>query len=395
MIEAKGLTKKYGNVTALDKVSFEVRKGEVLGFLGPNGAGKTTAMKILTCFIAPTEGTAKVNGCDVFDDPMGVRTSIGYLPEANPLYVDMLVLEYLEWIAQMRGLSGQEARRQIRKIVEETALTEVIGREISELSKGFRQRVGLAAALMHEPPILILDEPMSGLDPNQATEIRELIKEIGTERTVIFSTHNLAEVQLTCNRVLIVSEGRIVADDTPDELRARKGKPRFMVSLADVVRQEGYKNPEDVLKAVSGVDRVNEIAGSPRGEVHLEVLGRGGEDLRPELVRALKEADLPLLELWRQHENLETVFRELTLGKEASRADSRKKKRAAKKAEAKKAQERDEADEAGPKNEGADAKSEGSNGSSDDDSSDNKEKAEAKDSAKPSEEAPVQPKEGA
>ena len=226
MIDARDLTKHYGAVTALKNATFQVHRGEVVGFLGPNGAGKTTTMKILTCFIAPSGGTAHVGGADIFEDPIAVREAIGYLPENTPLYREMLVLEYLEFVGKMRGLSGAGLQARLRRVAEETSLGEVIGKSIGELSKGFRQRVGLAQALIHEPPVLILDEPMSGLDPNQAAEIRELIREIGRERTVILSTHNLAEVQVTCGRVLIISEGEIVADDTPEELAARGGKPR-------------------------------------------------------------------------------------------------------------------------------------------------------------------------
>ena len=176
MIEAHGLGKSYGSFVALKNASFELRKGEILGLLGPNGAGKSTTMKILTCFIAPTSGTALIGGVDVFDDPLEVRRMVGYLPETTPLYTDMRVLEYLDFVAKMRGFNHADGRKRIQKVVEETSLSEVIGQEIRSLSKGFRQRVGLAQALVHEPPILILDEPLSGLDPNQAAEIRELCR---------------------------------------------------------------------------------------------------------------------------------------------------------------------------------------------------------------------------
>jgi ABC-2 type transport system ATP-binding protein len=232
MIEAKSLTKRYGDVTALQKVSFEVKKGEVLGFLGPNGAGKTTTMKILTCFIAPTTGTAKVNGCDVFEDPIGVRSSLGYLAESNPLYTEMLVLEFLQWIAKMRGLEGDKRTKRLKKVVEETGIGDVIGKEIRALSKGYRQRVGLASTLLHEPPILILDEPMSGLDPNQTVEIRELIREIGRERTVIFSTHSMAEAEKTCDRLMIITKGQIVADDTAEGLRRSAGNKKYFATFS-------------------------------------------------------------------------------------------------------------------------------------------------------------------
>jgi ABC-2 type transport system ATP-binding protein len=311
MIEARELSKQYGEVAALQNASFEVRRGEVVGFLGPNGAGKSTTMKILTCFIAPTQGTALVAGADIFADPIGVREAIGYLPESTPLYTEMLVCEFLEWAAQMRGLQGERIKTRIRKVVEETSLGDVFGRAIGELSKGYRQRVGLAQALIHEPPVLILDEPMSGLDPNQATEIRELIREIGRERTIILSTHNLSEVQLVCSRVLIISKGKLVADDTTEELAARAGKARFIAT----VLQNGH-SPDDIrsaFKAIQGVGTVRQTEAQNPGELRLEILPKGSKDLRADIFRAAVGSELTLLGLEQQGENLEDVFRQLTL----------------------------------------------------------------------------------
>ncbi len=312
MIEARGLTKHYGPVTALKNATFEVNRGEVVGFLGPNGAGKTTTMKILTCFIAPSDGTARIGGADIFDDPIAVRKAIGYLPESTPLYTEMLVMEYLEFAGKMRGLRGSELDAGIRKVVEETSLGDVVGKAIGELSKGFRQRVGLAQALIHEPPVLILDEPMSGLDPNQASEIRELIREIGRERTIILSTHNLAEVQVTCGRVLIISQGQLVADDTPEELAARAGKPRFVATL----RRNGH-SAQDIRGAFAGIEdalSVTERAGSGPNELTIEVIPKGSEDLRADIFQAAVSANLVLVGLEQQGENLEDVFRQLTTG---------------------------------------------------------------------------------
>lgn len=322
MIEARNLTKRYGPQRALDNASFEVRKGEVLGFLGPNGAGKSTTMKILTCFIAPTEGTARINGHDIWDDPLGVRASIGYLPESTPLYTEMLVLEYLEFMAQMRGLRGDTARARIKKAVERTHLGDVIGKEIRTLSKGYRQRVGIAQSLVHEPPILILDEPMSGLDPNQAAEIRDLIKEIGKERTVILSTHNLAEVQVTCQRVLIIAKGKIVADDTPDALTSR-GRNRYVVLVDDAAARDakgGGRGGElaSAFRTVPGVETVREITSTDPKGVALEIVSRSSDDLRASIFRAAVEKGLVLLELRTRGENLEQVFRDLTLGEDAA-----------------------------------------------------------------------------
>ncbi len=310
MIEARDLTKLYGHVTALQNATFEVNRGEVVGFLGPNGAGKTTTMKILTCFIAPSGGSARVAGADIFEDPIAVRQAIGYLPESTPLYTEMLVLEYLDYVARMRGFSGDQVKTRIRRVVEETTLGDVIGKSIGELSKGFRQRVGLAQALIHEPAVLILDEPMSGLDPNQASEIRELIREIGRERTVILSTHNLAEVQVTCGRVLIISEGRLVADDTPDGLAARAGKPRF---TAVVKKPTGGRPLEEVFGAIHGAHTAREQQGADDDETIVEIVAERDEDLRADIFRAAVAADLVLLGLEQHGENLEDVFRQLTI----------------------------------------------------------------------------------
>lgn len=316
MIAARRLTKKFGQTTAVDSVDFDIPAGQVVGFLGPNGAGKTTAMKILTCFIAPSGGTARVGGADIFEDPIAVREAIGYLPESTPLYTEMLVLEYLQFVGKMRGLRGAGLQARLRRVVEETSLGDVIGKSIGELSKGFRQRVGLAQALIHEPPVLILDEPMSGLDPNQAAEIRELIREIGRERTVILSTHNLSEVRVTCGRVLIISQGEIVADDTPEELAARGGKPRFVATL----RQNGH-SASDIREAFSTIgdaQSVTEQTSTADGEVIVELVPRGNQDLRADIFQAAVSANLVLLGLEQRGENLEDIFRQLTTGEGAS-----------------------------------------------------------------------------
>ncbi len=347
MIEARDLTKLYPGagkpVTAVSKVSFEVRKGEVVGLLGPNGAGKTTTMKILTCFIAPTTGTAKVNGADVWDDPMGVRAAIGYLPESTPLYTEMMVYEYLQWVARMRGLVGERASQRIKIAIEQTGLGDVIAKEIRALSKGYRQRVGIAQALVHEPPILILDEPMSGLDPNQALEIRDLIKTIGKERTVILSTHNLAEVQASCNRVLIIAKGKIVADDTPDGLRDTAGRRRFVTS---VLNGDGSKVRE-AFGRISGVDRVKQLAGAPGDELRFEIVPAKDQDLRPEIFKAAVDGGFVLVELVTEGQNLENVFRDLTTGDpKRAKAKAKAKAKAEKEPEPEEAPEEEKAEEA-------------------------------------------------
>src|SRR5664279_5018803 len=231
MIKVENLTKEYGANRAVAQVSFNVRKGEVLGFLGPNGSGKSTTMKILTCFLAPTAGSAQVAGFDAYDQSLEVRQHVGYLPEDTPLYKDMTVLEHLEFAANMHGMTGERVHARIKEIGGRCGLSDVAGKLVGELSKGYRQRVGLAQAMLHDPDILILDEPTSGLDPNQIVEIRSLIKEIGREKTVILSTHILPEVQATCRRILIISGGKLVADGTPEALRSREKRTRYRVVL--------------------------------------------------------------------------------------------------------------------------------------------------------------------
>ncbi len=311
VIEAKNLSKNYGDFVAIEKLNFAVRKGEIVGLLGPNGAGKTTTMKILTCFTAPTDGTAQVNGFDVFDEPLRAREGIGYLPESTPLYTEMLVYEYLEFAAEMRGLKGDKAKQQMKRAVEQTSIGDVIAKEIRALSKGYRQRVGLAQALIHEPPLLILDEPMSGLDPNQAIEVRDVIKEIGKERTVILSTHNLAEVQVTCDRVLIIARGKIVADDTPKALSDRTGRARFVVTLLD--SGDSTAAASDQLQRIDGADLVRSVE-CPGGERSFEVVPKGDVDLRPAIFRAAVDGGHTLVGLKREGHNLEEIFRQLTLG---------------------------------------------------------------------------------
>jgi ABC-2 type transport system ATP-binding protein len=324
MIEAQNLVKRYDDFTAIDNVSMKVRRGEVLGFLGPNGAGKSTTMKILTCFTSPTEGNAKVNGFDITTDSLGVRASLGYLPESTALYTDMLVLEYLQFAAEMRGLTGGDIKKRLKAVVEETGLGDVIAKPIRALSKGYKQRVGLAQSLVHEPPILILDEPMSGLDPNQAVEIRDLIKDIGRERTVILSTHNLAEVQIACNRVLIISKGRIVADDTPEGLRDRAGKAHYSVTLQKQGDEGFAKQAEAVWKSVGGVESAK-LVEDEAGELTYAVVPRGSDDLRPTLFKTAVDKGYTLLELKREGQNLEEVFRDLTTGPAATPSDTKAK----------------------------------------------------------------------
>src|SRR3954447_3444093 len=313
MIQVENLTKDYGPTRAVDRVTFNVRKGEVLGFLGPNGAGKSTTMKILTCFLAPTGGTARVAGFDVFDTSLEDRKRIGYLPEDTPIYRDMTVLEYLHFAAEVRGMDHARRELRIKEIGGRCGLAESAGKLVGELSKGFRQRLGLAQAMLHDPDILILDEPTSGLDPNQIVEIRSLIKEIGREKTVILSTHILPEVQATCSRIVIISGGKLVADGTPQDLRQRERGSRYRV----IVEKNGAapESVRDRLAALSGVARCETVLGES-GALSFAIDGAGGDDLRKSIFRAAGDSQGTLLERARESASLEDVFRHLTTGEE-------------------------------------------------------------------------------
>jgi ABC-2 type transport system ATP-binding protein len=264
MIEANALTKRFGAVRALDKVSFEVRRGEVVGFLGPNGAGKSTTMRILTCFISPSTGSAKIKGYDVFDSPLDVRKSIGYLPQRAPLYTDMTVYDYLRFVAEIRGLDESKFKSRLKKVVEVCGLAQSLSKDIGTLSHGYRQRVGLGQALIHDPPILILDEPTSDLDPNEKAEVLRYIKEIGKDRTILLSTHNLAEVEEACARAIIVSKGRVVADGALDDIRGKTGRVRYVVGIDEKRAEASNKAPSadlarQALERIDGARSVKEL----------------------------------------------------------------------------------------------------------------------------------------
>ncbi|MES1158108.1 MAG: ATP-binding cassette domain-containing protein [Haliangium ochraceum] len=320
MIRVENLTKNYGTFRAVDKVTFNVHKGEVLGFLGPNGAGKSTTMKMLTCFLAPTSGSATVAGYDVFDQSLEVRRRLGYLPEDTPLYRDMTVLEYLEFAAEMRQMDPSKRAGRIKEVGGRCGLSDVAGKLVGELSKGFRQRLGLAQAILHNPDILVLDEPTSGLDPNQIVEIRQLIKELGKEKTVILSTHILPEVQATCTRILIISGGKLVADDTPEALRAREKGSRYRV----VVQANGaaHETIRDKLAGLGGVARCEKIA-TEAGAHAFALDGGTSGDLRSQIFRAAVDNHWPLLELVRESVSLEDVFRTLTTRDDARPEEAR------------------------------------------------------------------------
>jgi ABC-2 type transport system ATP-binding protein len=301
VIEAQGLTKRYGPRNAIQDVSFSVERGEILGFLGPNGAGKTTTMRILTGYIPPTEGCASIAGHDVFSDSLAARGQIGYLPESVPLYLEMTVASYLDYMARLRRLPGR--REALRRVMDLVHIADRADDRIGKLSKGYRQRVGLAQALLHDPPVLILDEPTVGLDPRQIIEVRELIRELGGERTIILSTHILPEVSQLCGRVIILSEGRIAAIDTPQDLTARlQGAERVYMQVA--------RPAPDVVEGIRALDGVQAV--QEHGDGAFEVQCAGERDLRTALAELAVARGWGLLELRPIGMSLEEIFLKLT-----------------------------------------------------------------------------------
>ena len=316
MIEVDQLTKRYGSVKAIDNVSFRVEKGEILGFLGPNGAGKTTTMRILTCFLPATEGTARVGGFDVFTQPMEVKRRIGYLPENPPLYDELTVDSYLEFVAKIKGVDSTIRSKRIAEVKDRVSIQEYSGTVIKHLSKGYRQRVGLAQALVHDPEVLILDEPTVGLDPNQITDVRNLIKSLAGNHTVILSTHILPEVGITCQRVVIINKGRIAAVDTPENLtRQLQGSDRILLIA---------RGPEAAIKGkiqeIQGVLRIESVKPDGDGHCEFSIDTELKRDLRSQIARKIVESGYELLELKTSSMSLEEVFLQLTTKEEGVRS---------------------------------------------------------------------------
>ncbi|MGB7219314.1 MAG: ABC transporter ATP-binding protein [Vicinamibacterales bacterium] len=307
MIEVQHLTKQYGRVTAVNDVSFRVERGEILGFLGPNGAGKTTTMRILTGYMPATDGKAIVAGFDVFEQPIEAKRRTGYLPETPPLYPDMTVAEYMDFVSKIKGVPAAGRRERIREMMARTRITDVANRQCSKLSKGYRQRVGLAQALIHNPDVLILDEPTAGLDPKQIIETRELIKDLAGDHTIILSTHILPEVSQTCQRVVIINKGKVVAVDTPDNLTARLRGSATMYVQVDA----GDADAGAALARVAGVVRVVESERKAR-LVGYEVESESGRDVRQDLARTVVNGGWGLLELRPMRMSLEEIFLSLT-----------------------------------------------------------------------------------
>jgi ABC-2 type transport system ATP-binding protein len=307
VIEVQHLTKRYGRVTAVDDVSFKVERGEIFGFLGPNGAGKTTTMRVITGYMPATEGRVVVAGFDVFQQPLEAKRRTGYLPETPPLYPEMTVREYLTFVARIKGVAPSQVTAQVKAVMERTRIADMATRHCGKLSKGYRQRVGLAQAILHNPDVLVLDEPTAGLDPKQIIETRQLIKELAGTHTIILSTHILPEVAQTCQRVVIINKGRVVAVDTPANLTARlRGSETMYVQI-----DAGAADAAPVIERVPGVTRVA-VSDRRDGITSYEVDSVQGQDIRRDLARAVVTNNWGLLELRPMRMSLEEIFLSLT-----------------------------------------------------------------------------------
>jgi ABC-2 type transport system ATP-binding protein len=314
MITVNGLTKKYAHTTAVDQISFSVKQGQIVGFLGPNGAGKTTTMRMLTCFLTPTSGTATVAGFDILEQPLEVKKRIGYLPETPPVYPEMRIVEYLAFVGQLKGLSGSDLRTRVDYACERCAVADVRNKIIGKLSKGYRQRVGLAQAIIHNPDVLILDEPTAGLDPKQINETRDLIKSLAGDHTIILSTHILPEVSQTCEQVIIINKGKIVATDSVSNLqqRARTGES----VLVEVAGRNGSLDPAAVQRKLEQIAGVSRVISKADGQKRVIFEVEANKTVRGDVARAVVESGWDLNELRPAALSLEEIFLQLT-GSEA------------------------------------------------------------------------------
>jgi ABC-2 type transport system ATP-binding protein len=308
MIQLSQVSKSYSGVKAVDNITLSIPSGQILGFLGPNGAGKTTTMRMITCYMPPSSGSITVDGLDVGEQSLDVRKKIGYLPEMAPVYPDMNVLDYLDYVSDLRRIPDDKRKARIKEIIARCGLDAVLGKDIGQLSKGYRQRVGLAQAMVHDPDILVLDEPTAGLDPNQIAEIRMLIKELGRAKTVILSTHILSEVQATCSRIVIINQGKIVADDTPEGLQAgAEGRSVLLSTLKT--------NANDVIaktRTLAGVEDARPVPGA-NGQVRLRIEIAAGYDVREDFFRLAVRENWVIMEMIVEAHSLEDVFHKLTV----------------------------------------------------------------------------------
>ena len=308
MIQVKNLTKYYSNLCAVDQISLDIQQREILGLLGPNGAGKTTTLRMLTGFLQPTAGSIHVKDYSIDEHPLEIKKILGYLPESAPLYHDMLVYDYLNYVADIRGIDKDRKMKRIRKLADLCGINEVMHQPIDVLSKGYKQRVGLAHAMMNDPEILILDEPTSGLDPNQIVEIRQIIKQIGKEKTIILSTHILSEAEATCDRVVIINQGKIVADGSTESLKESAGhKKNIHLSLQNA----SFKSVETVLSAIDGIVGVTRVE-ETNNQLDVRLGCSPSIDPRAAIYENIKQTDWVLLDFHQKTQTLETIFRELT-----------------------------------------------------------------------------------
>ena len=309
MIHVENLTKYYNDFCAVDQINLEIQKGEILGLLGPNGAGKTTTLRMLTGYFLPSSGNIRIKDYSIYENLVEIKKLIGYLPESAPLYYNMLVYDYLDYVARVRGFDKEKKIARIRFLVDICGLNGIMHNTIDELSRGFKQRVGLAHAMMSDPEILVLDEPTSGLDPNQIAKIRDIIRQIGQEKTVILSTHILSEVEATCDRVVIINQGKIIADDLTKNLKQAAGKEHFIhLSLLNA----DYRSVETRLNTIDGVAGIELLNEKIDGKLNIRLTGRSDADLMENIYKIIKETDWILIEFYQETKDLETIFRELT-----------------------------------------------------------------------------------
>jgi gliding motility-associated transport system ATP-binding protein len=308
MIHIESLTKYYNDLCAVDQISFDITKGEIMGLLGPNGAGKTTTLQILTGFLRPTAGSIRVKDYSIDEDSLQIKKLLGYLPESAPLYHDMLVYDYLDYVANLRGIDSFKKISRIRHLADLCGISEVMHKTINELSKGFKQRVGLAHAMMDDPEILVLDEPTSGLDPNQIIEIRDIIKQIGKEKTVILSTHILSEAEATCDRIVIINKGKIVANDTTQTLKqSASGSNLINISLQNAE----FESVKQQLTSISEISDIVQVS-NDSGILNLKLTCMSSADIRGDVYKKVRQTDWILIEMHQETQTLENIFRELT-----------------------------------------------------------------------------------